>query len=109
MRNSHSARPPLGSGGYDWFTLLASLIVISVLCWFFPIFHIRPIANESSEKNPDRPTPTGETLSPKLASYASGVSVETLWAAIEKDLPAAQKEYGQQAGLGGALVLSCSR
>ncbi len=42
-------------------------------------------------------------VSNQLATYATGTPIDELWKAFDTDYAQAQKQFGQQAGLGGAF------
>ena len=71
-------------------------------CWYFPLFHIRPIKSESSELAQNAPAKAGARKLDTLAAYATGTDVMQLWNAFDADLSKANSQYGRQAGLGGA-------
>jgi predicted lipoprotein len=76
------------------------------LCWFFPLFHIRPLGGDtqggvSFQLANESPT-TSEPR--KLEAYVTtATEALALWQAFDADPSKAKKELGKQAGLGGAF------
>jgi len=76
------------------------------LCWFFPLFHIRPLGGDTqggvSFQLANKTPASGEPR--KLEAYATtATEVLALWQAFYTDAAKAKKELGKQAGLGGAF------
>ncbi len=81
------------------------LLVGSVGCWFFPLFHIRPLdKDETTNNSSQHVNKTPATEEPvELEAYAkSSNQVTQLWNAFDSDAAGAKEQYGRQAGLGGA-------
>lgn len=85
-----------------WLTYVGMLVSASLLCWFLPLFHVRPLGSETSGNTTRVPDQPITSVPHKLESYATGSPVTELWAKLDADFASAQKQYGQQAGLGGA-------
>lgn len=84
-----------------------------IACWFFPLFHIRPIGEErpatglqSGSPGESAPADPAEFVKSSwagpLRAGEGATEVTTLWQAFEADATSARTEYGHQAGLGGA-------
>ena len=84
-----------------------------IACWFFPLFHIRPLGEERSTTGhqsgaPDEPAPANPADFVKsfwagpLRAGEGATDVITLWKAFDANATNARTEYGHQAGLGGA-------
>lgn len=108
-----------------WRTLSGLLVAFSILCWFLPLFHIRPLGGDEtggqdlqaatepvrSQQNSSQQTsstqtsaqPTSSGAPGSLALRAKGTDVQQLWDAFDHDAVEARKQYGRQAGLGGAF------
>ena len=71
-------------------------------CWYFPLFHIRPMKSESSELAQNAPAQVESSKLDALDTYATGTDVMQLWNAFDADLSKANSQYGRQSGLGGA-------
>jgi hypothetical protein len=91
----------------------ALLIGGSLVCWFFPLVHIRRLNGGSTSGvsfQLAKETPTTErphkleayTADRKLEAYATGIEMTDFWNAFDRDATAARIQYGRQAGLGGA-------
>lgn len=89
------------------FVLSGLLVSLALLCWFFPLFHIRKLGG--SDANAAVAKATGEeseanSQPSRLEDYAKGATeVLQLWEAFDTDAAKAKKQFGQQAGLGGAV------
>lgn len=90
-----------------------SLIVGCVICWCFPLFHIRTL--ESGTTKADDSPATSSAASPTdpssfmrefwdgpLRTGDAATEITQLWNAFDADAEQAQSRYGRQAGLGGA-------
>ena len=87
--------------------------LLAILCWCFPLFHIRRLGGNDSNAAAGTITstdkPQANTLPTALAEYAkSATDVVRLWEAFDADATDAKKQFGQQAGLGGS-VFFCVR
>ncbi len=84
-------------------TPVALCVFVCVLCWFFPLFHVRPlgIGAASAESNHARQA-ASEKQPQSIKDFKSGTPVIEFWQAFDADAAKAQKQYGRQAGLGGA-------
>lgn len=84
--------------------LISLFIVGSLVCWFFPLFHIRILdrnsTNEASVSRGQKPRTT--SASQKLETYGTATDIAELWTAFDVDASRARRRYGRQAGLGGA-------
>jgi predicted lipoprotein len=85
--------------------LIAALIVIGVVGWFFPLFHIVPLKRAEAEAAAATFDPAAfanEFWSQKLLpSFDDATDAKELLAAIHSDPAAAQKKYGRSLSLGG--------
>ncbi|MCC6511126.1 MAG: DUF2291 family protein [Pirellulaceae bacterium] len=107
-----------------WRTLSGLLVAFSILCWFLPLFHIRPLGGDETGQDlqatteparsqqagatqtnaePTSAEPTSAGAPGSLALRAKGTDVQQLWDAFDQDAVEARKQYGRQAGLGGAF------
>ncbi len=96
------SRRPLFVGG-------GLLIVGGILCWLFPLFHIRPLGQGSPDQSA---TPKSGPADPAvyvrdvwngpLRTSDPGSEIKQLWNAFDADTAKARSQYGRQAGLGGA-------
>ncbi|TWU18760.1 DUF2291 family protein [Allorhodopirellula heiligendammensis] len=89
------------------------LIVGGLVCWFFPLFHIRPLDADPRESGDPAATPR-QSVSADPAAFAreiwdgplrmgdAGTNVTKIWDGFEADAARARSQYGRQAGLGGA-------
>lgn len=89
------------------------LVVGGLVCWFFPLFHIRPLDADKAEAS-DRAASSRQSLSADPAAYVhefwdgplrtgdAGTDIAQLWSAFDADATGARSRYGRQAGLGGA-------
>lgn len=89
------------------------LIAGGVACWFFPLFHIRPLDGQAAETG-KRSATSGESEPTNPAAFVNdvwneplrtgdtGTEITPLWEAFDRDTSNARKQYGRQAGLGGA-------
>lgn len=89
------------SGRQAMWTVTA-IVVLGVASWFFPLFHIRPLGAHLQAKEDRTTEQAGKAVPRKLAEYTSGTLVNELWEKCDVDLAQAQKQLGQQVGLGGA-------
>lgn len=94
----------------------ALLICGGLVCWFFPLFHIRPlgggktVAGASSglsfqlaNGTPQERDANAHGKPRRLEAYATAATdVAQLWNAFHADTSKAKSQYGRQAGLGGA-------
>lgn len=89
------------------------LMVVGIACWFFPLFHVRPLGGGTAETGKESATPRiSRPVDP--AVYArdlwdgpwrtanGGTEITRLWDTFDTDASHARKQYGRQAGLGGA-------
>lgn len=85
--------------------IIASLIVLGVVCQFFPLFHIVPLKKAEAEESAatfDAVKFTDDFWSEKLLkSFDHATDAKELLAAINNDPAAAQKKYGHALSLGG--------
>lgn len=87
-------------------TYLGLLGLLALLCWSFPLFHIRPIGG--GEESDHRPSPTSigfnpDGISRSLESYSrKAIEYATLCEAFDVDATKAKDQFGKQSGLGGA-------
>ena len=89
------------------------LIAGGIACWFFPLFHIRPLGGVATEAGQPSATPgQSSVLDPTahvsdlwdgpLRTGDGGTEIARLWAAFDADASKARSQYGRRAGLGGA-------
>lgn len=90
-----------------------SLIAGGIACWFFPLFHIRPLGEEAAEAGGPSSTPH-RSGSADPAAYVrdlwdgplrtgdDATEITQLWDAFDVDADIARSQYGRQVGLGGA-------
>ena len=89
------------------------LIVGGLVCWFFPLFHVRPLDADTRESGEQAATPrqsvpadpaafVREFWNGPLRTGDAGTDVAQLWNAFDADATGARSQYGRQAGLGGA-------
>ncbi len=89
------------------------LMLGGLICWFFPLFHIRPLDADTREPNKQAATPrqsgpadpaayVREFWDGPLRTGDGGTDVAQLWNAFDADTTGARSQYGRQAGLGGA-------
>jgi predicted lipoprotein len=85
--------------------IVASLILLGVVCKFFPLFHIVSLKQAKTEKNAgtfDAVKFTDDFWSEKLLkSFDRAVDAKELLTAINSDPASAQKKYGHTLSLGG--------
>lgn len=90
----------------------ALLIAAGVLCYFFPLFHIRSLSSDiadsevqSAEQEIVKSDPAAFVRelwdSPKRQGEGA-IAVSEFWKAYYLDSETTEKEYGRQVGLGGA-------
>lgn len=88
-------------------TIYCGLIGLTIgLSWFFPLFHIRPLGADTqggvSFQLANNTPAAGKPR--KLEAYATtATEVLAIWQAFDADAAKAKKEFGKQAGLGGAF------
>lgn len=86
------------------------LVVGGVCCWFFPLFHIRPLGEGKTKAEQSTSTTNSTEPEALVAELWNGplrigedaTEVTKLWDAFAADPVAAQSQHGHQAGLGGA-------
>jgi predicted lipoprotein len=85
--------------------IVASLILLGVVCKFFPFFHIVPLQRAETEKAAgtfDAVKFAGQFWSEKLLkSFDRATDAKELLAAINNDPASAQKKYAHTLSLGG--------
>jgi predicted lipoprotein len=85
--------------------IVASLILLGVVCKFFPLFHIVPLKRAETEKNAgifDAAKFANDFWSEKLPkSFDRAADAKELLAAINNNPTAAQKKYAHTLSLGG--------
>ncbi|WP_425399987.1 DUF2291 family protein [Aeoliella sp.] len=84
----------------------ALLVVGGACCWFFPLFHIRPLGEGKSKAEQSTSTTEPAALAAELWNGPlrigeNATEVTQLWGAFTADPAAAQSQHGHQAGLGG--------
>ncbi|TWU41952.1 DUF2291 family protein [Novipirellula artificiosorum] len=90
-----------------------SLMVVCLVCWFFPLFHIRPLDGRRAESRYLAATPRQSGSADPVAYVREfwdgplkagdvGTDIAQLWNAFDADATGARSQYGRQAGLGGA-------
>jgi predicted lipoprotein len=80
---------------------------VGALCWFFPVFHIRKLGDAATRESTTRESnrlqaASGIQSPPDQLDSFSGAPIMAFWDAFEANPSQAQKQYGQQSGLGGA-------
>lgn len=93
-------------------TCVSLLIVGSLACWFFPVFHIRSLdgspAESESKATPDQSKPVDPTAYASeiwdgpLRAGDTATEIAEFWSAFDADAAKAKTRYGRQPGLGGA-------
>ena len=85
--------------------IVASLILLGVVCKFFPIFHIVPLKRAETEKNAgtfDAAKFVEDFWSEKLpGSFDRAADAKELLTAVNDDPASAQKKYAHTLSLGG--------
>jgi hypothetical protein len=95
--------------------ILSALLLIAggIVCWFFPLVHIRPLVKGATEAGETSASPR-KSGPADPAAYVSGfwngplrtgdggTEITQLWDAFDADTSHTRKQYGRQAGLGGA-------
>ena len=84
-----------------WLTRCVLSIIFCGLCWFFPLFHVRPINSKAAEAGSTSLSTASKNGTAKSLKDYTGTSVTQFWDACQADFAQAQKRYGRQAGLGG--------
>lgn len=92
--------------GHRWLINVAAVAVgTSVLVWFFPLFHIVPLRQESRRKAVaafDASAYVDRFWADRLIpGAAKAVNAAELVAALEHDRDAARRKYGHRLGIGG--------
>jgi predicted lipoprotein len=88
------------------------LIVGSIACWYFPLFHVRPLAELKTEAIGSSDVSGSNGVSFQLANgtpandtsrklKADATEVTQLWGGFDADKSQVRSKYGRQAGLGG--------
>jgi predicted lipoprotein len=89
------------------------LVVGIIVCYFFPLFHIRPIGSGLAESSGQSAT-SSQSGARDPAAYVRNIwegrlrtgtgatEITQLWNAYDADKASAQRKYGRQVALGGA-------
>lgn len=93
-------------------TCVTLLTTGSLICWYFPLFHIRPLGADATDSVAQGTSGQARSVDP--AAYASEVwdgplrtgqmatEILEFWSAFDADAAKARTRYGRQPGLGGA-------
>lgn len=87
--------------------LTGVILLFAILCWFFPLLHVRPMGGGKSREVKSIKTNTSSKPDSKTRTLEGFVTKATgviqLWESFDVDATRAKKQFGQQAGLGGAF------
>jgi predicted lipoprotein len=85
---------------------LIAVVIIAVLCWLFPLFHVVTLKTATAEKAAATfdATQFAETFwqTKLLSSFDKSVKAEVLLPAIQSDTAAAKKKFSRSVGLSEA-------
>jgi predicted lipoprotein len=88
--------------------VVAALVGACLLCWWFPVFHIVPLAQAQQmvqDSKVDVPKVAEIFWNEKLLpATETAVDVKDLLAALAKDPIATRKQFGHALGIGGATI-----
>ncbi len=82
---------------------LIAIVVIAVICWLFPLFHVVPLKTVEAKQAAAVFNPTGFAESfwtnQLASSFDNAVKADVLVAAIQTDPTVAKKKYSRSVGL----------